>query len=389
MRNTPGSVPHEPAGARGAGLAVTLSREQLIPAFAFPLFTRFPELEGNLSRTPLSSGPSPVAHLPELTKRLGGDDIWIKNDGLYGRLYGGNKPRKLELILADAVARGASTILTTGAVATNHGLATALYGKDMGLEVVLLLTYEEPDDDTAGQLCWMQQVGARLHYTRSLPETLLLTPYFMWRYRSSNPSRSPYAVAPGASTPLGAVGYVNAALELAEQVEQGQLPEPEAIIVPVGSAGTVAGLLLGLRIAGIRSRVVAVAVTRAPTAWGVAVARLANAAGRLLERRGARDVPAVHSSDIQVLHDHLGPGFGKPSKKGGEAIAMLKETEGLDLEPTYTSKTMAALIDLRKSGALSGTVLYWHTYNDVAARPHFSREDYLRLPPEFHRFCPL
>ncbi len=368
---------------------MTLDREQLIPSAAFPLFIRFPELEGNLSRNPLSAGPSPVAHLLELTKRLGGDEIWIKNDGLYGWLYGGNKPRKLEMTLADAAAKGANTILTTGAVATNHGLATALYGTQMGMDVVLLLTYEEPDENTAGQLCWMQQAGARIHYTRSLPQTVVLTPYFMWRYRSGNPPRSPYALAPGASTPLGAVGYVNAALELAEQVMQGQLPEPETIVVPVGSAGTAAGLLLGLRIAGMQSRVLAVAVTRAPTAWGANVARLANATGRLLVRRGVREVPAVHSSDIQVLHDYLGRGFAKPSKKGEEAIAMLQETEGLKLEPTYTSKTMAALIDLRKAGALPGTVLYWHTYNAVASCPQFSREDYLRLPPEFHRFCPL
>jgi D-cysteine desulfhydrase len=358
-------------------------------ARAFPLFNRFPELEAALPRVPLSAGPSPVAPLAELGKRLGGGGIWIKNDGYYGWLYGGNKPRKLELVLADAAASGAHTILTTGALGTNHGLATALYGAHMGFEVVLLLTYEHPDDTTARQLCWMHRAGARLHFTRSIPQTVLMTPLFLYRYRWGNPPRSPYALAPGASTPLGTLGYVNAALELAEQVMAGELPEPETIVVPLGSAGTAAGIMLGLRIAGMQTRVIGVAVTRAPTVWRVSVARLANAAGRLLVRRGAGAVPTVRRADIDVVRAWLGPGYGKPSEKGRKAIATLAETEGLVLDPVYTAKTMSALIDLRGSGALQGPVLYWHTYNAVAEPPEFTRDDYLKLPKQFHPFCPL
>ena len=367
----------------------TVSQEALT-ADRFPLFSRFPELAESLPRVTFSTGPSPVAHLRELGKRIGRDDIWIKNDGLYGTLYGGNKPRKLEFILADAVAKGAKTVLTIGAVGTNHGLATALYGAQLGLQVALLLTYEEPNESIARQLCWIQSAGAELHYTHSLPGTVMKTPYFILRYRSRD-GRWPYLLAPGASTPLGALGYVNAALELAQQIKEGQLPEPRHILLPLGSGGTAAGLMLGLRVAGLRSRLVAVAVTRAPTTWPAVVAGLANASARLLAGKGVprQGLPTVRTSDMRVVRKWLGSGFGKATQKGKQARLMLEETEGITLESTYTGKTMAALTDLCRDASLAGPVLYWHTYNALPTpQPTPTRDDYLRLPREFQRFCP-
>ncbi len=329
-----------------------------------PLFHRFPELQGSLPKIRLAPGPSPVARLSTLSRHLGDADIWIKNDGLYGTVYGGNKPRTLEFVLADVLRRGATTILTTGGIRTNHGLATALYGAQVGLNVVLLLTYEQPDDATRQQLAQMQAAGARLHYTRSLPYTAVLTPYFALRYRSAGSPRWPYLLSPGASTALGALGYVNAGLELAEQIRQGLLPEPETIVLPVGSGGTAAGLLLGLRIAGLNSRVLAVAVTRAPTAWPIAIRRLAAGTASLLRRRGVQAaLPRVAAADLQVVRGWLAPGFGRPSRSGEEARKLLGETEGIEADPTYTGKTLAALIDLRHS--LRGRILYWHTYNAI------------------------
>lgn len=355
-------------------------------AAPFPLFARFPSLEQTLPRLALAAGFSPVQRLCALERRIGGE-IWMKNDGVYGRLYGGNKPRKLEMILADAAAKGAQVILTGGALGTNHGLATAIYGAQMGFRVVVLLTYEHPGPSTAQNLCWMQAAGAVLHYVGSIPQAFLMAPYYMQRYRGGTPVRYPYPLWPGASTPLGAVGYVNAALELAEQVAEGQMPKPAAIFVPLGSAGTVAGLLLGLRLAGLHSRLIAVAVTRAPTAWASSVARLANSTARLLERRGAPSLPRVKASEVEVARRWLGKGFGRPSEEGARAQAMLAETEGLLLEPVYTAKTMAAVIDMVGSGGVAGPALYWHTYNAVAEPPRCTPEDYMKLPPSLRRFC--
>ncbi len=348
-----------------------------------PLFDRFPELRESLPWLPFSRGPSPVAPLSTLSRHLGGGDIWIKNDGLYGTVYGGNKPRKLEFVLANAVHKGVSTVLTTGALRTNHGLATALYGAQAGLDVVLLLTYEQPDDTTQDQLRRMQAAGARLHYTRSFARTAALTPYFALRYRSAKRPRWPYLLAPGASTPLGVVGYVNAALELAAQVRDGRLPEPETIILPLGSGGTAAGLLLGLRIAGLNSRVLAVAITRAPTAWPITVRRLAAATAGLLRRRGLlTPLPHVSPGDLRVVRGWIPPGFGKPSRLGEEARTLLAQTEGIEADSTYTGKTLAALIELRRDG-LQGPVLYWHTYNAIPLATPVPNEP--PLPAEFRR----
>ncbi len=328
-----------------------------------------------------------MARLRDLEKRLGCGQVWIKNDGLYGRLYGGNKPRKLELILADAKAKGAGVIITGGALGTNHGLATALYGVEMGFRVVLLLTYEHPTPEVARNLCWMQAAGADLRYVGSIPQAFAAAPLCALGQCMGRPRKVPYLLGPGASTPLGALGYVNAALELAQQVSEGLLPEPEAIYVPLGSAGTAAGLALGLKIAGLKSRLVAVAVTRAPTAWAFSVVRLANASARLLERRAGQKVPRVRSSEVAVDRGWLGGGFGKPLPAGQEAMSMLEETEGLKLEPVYTAKTVAALIGAARDGSLPGTVLYWHTYNALTNAPSFGPEDCEKLPPALRRFC--
>lgn len=354
-----------------------------------PLFTRFPELREALPYVRLSRGPTPVSRLHRFAQAAGAGETWIKNDGLYGTVYGGNKPRKLEFVLADAVQKGARTVITAGALGTNHGVAAALYGRELGLHVVLLLTYEQPDASVAARLCRMQEAGASLHYTRSIPWTALVGGRFLLRYTSRNPLRLPYLMAPGASTPLGILGYVNAGLELAEQVERRELPRPGTVVLPAGTGGTAAGLALGLRLARLDSRVVAVAVTRAPTASGTICRALAGSAGRLLRRRGMRArAPTVRPQDLTVVRDWLRPGYGRPSAAGEDAKRLLLETEGIQAESVYTAKALAALIDLQRRGALAGPVLYWHTYDAISPpAPELSPADCARLPAELRRFC--
>jgi D-cysteine desulfhydrase len=311
----------------------------------------------------LSNGPSPVSRLQRLSASLGRDDIWLKNDGLFGTIYGGNKPRKLQFVLADVLRKHAKRVLTTGTIGTNHGLATAIYAKELGLETSLLLAYEEPSPDNVATLLQIASTGARIHYTRSYPLTAVVAPYFIGRYWLRD-RRLPYLLGPGGSSVLASLGYADAAFELAEQVRNGGLPEPASIVIPLGTGGTVAGLLAGLRLAGLDTRVVAVTATRAPTTWRPAVMRLAHAVARRIAREsGERELTRVRLDGLRIETGWIGPGFGRESEAGQEAQALAEDLEGLHLDPVYNAKSMAALIGLSRDGGLPGPVLFWHTYN--------------------------
>ena len=352
----------------------------------FALYSRYPELRETLPRLALGKGPSPVVPLTHLSSRLEGPPLWVKNDGLYGGVYGGNKARKLEFILADALRRGSRTIITFGAIGTNHGLATALYAREQGLRTVLLLVDQPVTDRVRAQIWRLQQAGAVLHRTRTVPRTAALAPLVMLRYADWRRARLPYFLREGGSSPLGTVGYVNAALELADQIAAGELPEPAHIFVALGSGGTAAGLLLGLRLAGLRSRLVPVLVSSLTSLSSKTVAGLANRTERLLRRRGAPLPPTeIAPEEVTVLSDWLGGGYGHPTPAAARVEELMRETEGLELEGVYTAKTVAALADLVVAGQLrEGPVLYWHTFNALPlpfGPP--TAEDIQRLPRAF------
>lgn len=353
----------------------------------FPLYERYPQLEATLPRLSLTRRPSPVERLEKLGARIGCDHLWIKRDSLCGTIYGGNKPRKLEFILADALDRGTRTVMTVGGLATNHGLATTLYGREHGLQTVLLLVHQPVDEHVRQQILRLHEAGARLHYTVSSARTRLLAPLYMLRYADWGRRKLPYLLPPGGSTALGTVGFVNAALELADQVAAGECPEPEHVVVALGSSGTAAGLLLGLRLAGLRSRLMAIRISDIGTLNATTVSHLANAAADLMRRRGAPLPPErLTPDDITVLSDWLGEGYGHHTAAGERAQALLGETEDLTLDSTYTAKTMAAVLDMLEAGRLGGgPVLYWHTYNALPL-PEPDLAAFHRLPSAFRRF---
>jgi len=313
----------------------------------------------------------------------------MKNEGLYGTIYGGNKPRMLEFVLADVLAKGARTILTFGGLGTNHGLATALYGREQGLRTVLLLLDQPVDDIVRRQLCWFHQLGAILQYTGNAPRTVVMALLLLLRHANWRHGKLPYLLLPGGSTAMGTVGYVNGALELAEQVAAGELPEPESVVVALGSGGTAAGLALGLRLAGLKTRVVAIRISDKLPLTPETVAGLANRAARLMRRRGVT-LPSIkiEPASITVLSDWLGQGYGYPTPEGKLAQELLQETEDFTLDLTYTAKTMAALLALLEDGRLGeGPTLYWHTFNALPPPlPQPGPDDYRQLPAAFHRF---
>jgi D-cysteine desulfhydrase len=337
----------------------------------------------------LSGGPSPVFRLKRLSASLGRDDVWLKNDGVFGTIYGGNKPRKLQFVLADALRRRAKRVLTTGTIGTNHGLATALYAKGIGLDAGLLLTYERPSPEIISNLLRMAATGAAIHYTRSYPLTAVIAPYYIARYWRRD-GRLPYVVGPGGSSVLASLGYADAAFELLDQVRAGELPEPASIVIPLGTGGTVAGLLAGLRLAGLNTRVLAVTATRAPTTWRPLVMRLARAVIRRIAREaGEHDAARVRLDGLEITREFVGPGLGQASEPGAAAQALAYDLEGMELDSAYTAKSMAALIDRSRRGDLPGPVLFWHTYNAIPQAAIEEGSAASRLPASLRRVCQL
>jgi D-cysteine desulfhydrase len=275
--------------------------------------------------------------------------------------------RKLEWILPDVAARGRRTIVTVGALGTNHGLATALYARERGLECAVALVDQPVDDHVRRQLERLDRSGARLYRTHGKYRTYAAAPYILLRHCELRPPRVPYFLPVGGSTPLGCLGFVEGALELAEQVDAGVLPEPSHVVVPLGSGGTAAGLVAGLRLAGMRTRVAGIVVNDKTPVNASVVARLAGRTLRLLSRRGASLTDtAVAATDLDVESAWLGEGYGHRTPAAERTRTAAAEREALELDPVYTAKTMTGVLALRERAAFgAGPVLFWQTHDTM------------------------
>jgi len=317
------------------------------------LYKRFPALAEALPHLSLSARPTPV-------RELRGLGIWVKEDGAFGAGgWGGNKVRKLEWLIPDAKRRGRRSILTFGGLGTNWGLATALYAREHGLATALALVDQPVDEHVRVQLARLEASGARIHRTRTKARTVAMLPWLL--ARNARGARPPYLLPAGGSSAVGALGYVEAALEIAAQVEDGSLPEPSHVVVPVGTGGTAAGLALGFQLAGLRSRVTGVVVNDRLRLDAPVFARLARRTAKLLQDRGAQPGDlCLEPGMLDLTRDQIGPGYGHPTKAAGRA-ADLAAREQLALDPVYTAKAMAGLLALGDEGRLNGPVLFVHT----------------------------
>ncbi|HEU4738252.1 MAG TPA: pyridoxal-phosphate dependent enzyme [Solirubrobacterales bacterium] len=317
------------------------------------LHERFPALTDNLPHLSLSDRPTPV-------RELAGLGIWVKDDGAFGSGgWGGNKVRKLEWLIPDAQRRGRRSILTFGGLGTNWGLATALYAREHGLKTALALVDQPVDEHVEAQLTRLETSGARIHRTHSKARTVAMLPWLL--ARNACGGRPPYLLPAGGSSPAGALGYVEAALEIAAQVEDGSLPEPAHVVVPVGTGGTAAGLALGFRLAGLRTRVVGVVVNDQLRLDTPVIVRLARRTAKLLERRGAQlGSLQLEAGMLDLTRDQIGAGYGHRTEAAARAAALGAE-EGLALDPVYTAKAMAGLLALRDENRIGDRVLFVHT----------------------------
>ena len=324
------------------------------------LRSNLPPFQSSIPFLPLGNFPTPVQRLLNLERTLGFQSLWIKRDDLSGPLGGGNKVRKLEYMFAAAAqADSKKTLFTIGPTGSNHVRATAVYGKASGFQVECLLFKQPPTDYSERNYRTICEHANQIYEVKRM-ETMFARYAYEQIKTTLGIGEERYFIPAGGSAPLGSVGYVKAVLELKSQIEAGVLPEPRLIFVPVGTCGTMAGLEVGVRLAGLQSRIVGVRVADRVVANAWAISRMVR---RTLRLMGAVDSSNIHARSVELWHDDFGDGYAIPTEAGKRAVAMMAEHEGLTLENTYTGKALSGLIHYVKAhGYEDEPMLFWHTY---------------------------
>lgn len=309
----------------------------------------------DLQPFPLLDGPSLLQPMPRFSAALGGRaDLWIKREDLLPLAFGGNKLRNLEFHVGAALAEGADTLVTSGRRWSNHCRLTAAAGAKAGLAVHLVLSGPPVNPPGPNQRL-DELLGATVHVTSTADRSEREARVAAVADELRGEGRRPYVVPVGGSGVVGACGQVLAGLELAGQaVDRGLAIN--AVVLPSATGGTQAGLMIGLRVAELDTRVLGVAVAHPPEELRPSIAALLAALGEP-ELAGCR----VDASEIELDGTQLGDGYGRPTPAADEATRLLARTEGILVDPIYTAKALAALVRDARDGRLDGrTVVFWH-----------------------------
>ncbi|WP_437994528.1 1-aminocyclopropane-1-carboxylate deaminase/D-cysteine desulfhydrase [Sorangium sp. So ce145] len=366
------------AGPPGARLAVSPALPALPASRELPLFAELPELSGQVPWRPLAHAPTPVVPCAAIEKYLGRGGVWVKRDDLISPLYGGNKVRRFEFLLADAERRGARTLVTVGGLASTQVTATALFGRALGFAVTAVLFDQPITRFGRGALLADAASGAELVHGGGYATTAVRAIRVLRR------ADRPYFILPGASSALPCLGYVDAMLELAAQVQRGEAPRPDRIVVPSGTGGTLAGLTLGAAVLGWPTTIVGVRITERIASNRAVVRYEIGSMKRLLARRAPRftrrRLPPVR---FEIDHRAIGPGYGMPTPASIAAIPEVERLIGVPGEVTYSAKALAALRGIAQERPRE-TILLWQTLS--SARPPLAEGGAAALPPAFARF---
>lgn len=315
-------------------------------------FSRFPRLF-------FAHLPTPLEAMERLSQKLGGPRLWIKRDDCTGLSTGGNKTRKLEFLMADALKKGADTVITQGATQSNHARQTAAAAAKLGLSCHILLEDRTgnaaPDYTLNGNVLLDRLHGATV--SKRPRDADMNGEMEALALRLRDEGKRPYIVPGGGSNPIGALGYANCALELVSQANDRNLKIAH-IVQATGSAGTQAGLVAGLVAMNANIPVLGISVRAPKERQEKNVHALAAATAKLM---GAGDI--VRPEHIVANDEYVGTGYGIPTPGMVEAVRMMAETEGILLDPVYTGKAMAGLIDLIRKGffAKNSDVVFLHT----------------------------
>ncbi len=309
-------------------------------------------------RTRLAHLPTPLEPLPRLSDALGGPSLWVKRDDCTGLASGGNKTRKLEFLIAEALQQGADTVITQGAVQSNHARQTAAAAARVGLACELHFENRivDPDEDylNSGNVLLDRMFDANIQHHPKGADMNAIMEAQAEELRSAG--RKPYVIPGGGSNPVGALGYVNCAIELLTQANDMGL-KIDRIVHATGSAGTQAGLVAGLCATSANIPVLGIGVNAPEAVQLPRVYDLACATAELIGAAGC-----VDERDVVANCDYIGEGYGIPTAAMKEALLMLARLEGLLFDPVYSGKGLAGMIDMIRAGKFRGeNVVFLHT----------------------------
>lgn len=350
------------------------------------LFEQFAELKSKISHVQLTKLPTPIYRCHNLEKIVDHKTIFVKRDDLTGseNLYGGNKVRKLEFLLGDVIQKGIKKVITFGCVGSNHALATACYAYKLGLDCLLFLKNQPNSSIVRQNLLLDHYFNAEIQIFRNNTERQVALEIVMAE------DKAIYFIPTGGSVPLGILGFVNAAFELKAQIDEGIIPKPDAIYLPIGSCGTTAGLLLGFTLAQINSKIIAVAVESEQqiNAYYDRTKKLFLETNQLLHR-ATNSIPLVKFPDENlILNKDFATNYGEWSTSSNDAIEFMKNGENITLEGTYSAKALSALIADVENNRIdkNAVLLFWNTYCGLDFSSLISPINYKELNPETHKY---
>lgn len=322
----------------------------------------------DLPRVSLINLPTPLEEMPRLRKAIGGPRLLVKRDDLTGLGLGGNKSRKLEFLLGDALQKGADTIITSGSIQTNHGRLTAAACAKLGLACYLVFT-EDEDGVYEGNRILQTMFGAKQVFCDNIDHSLPPEKMAKERLRAGDETiaklverlraqgKKPYVIPRGGRSLYGTASYVAAMDEIKAQLDEKHL-HVDYIIAPCATSSTMTGISLGNRVSGINAKVIGAALSRSP-----------EEGKSMLEEEFNRDAASmgydfrIRREDVDIRGEYIGPGYGIMTEADKEAMLLFARNEGVLLDPVYTGKTASMYIDLVRRGYFpeDSTVLLFHT----------------------------
>ncbi len=336
----------------------------------------------------LINSPTPVEKLVGLEKELDFDGLYIKRDDLTHSEYGGNKPRKFEFLLGRAIKRKKKHILTLGGIGSNHCVANSMFCKQLGLKSVVYLQNQPLTEHVRENLLLELYYDAKIVHKHKFTQVgiaIAVIWHMITHWRS-------YLIWAGGSNKIGTIGYVNAAFELKKQIDKKILPEPDYIFTTTGSSGTTAGLLLGCDLAGLKSKIIGISVSSKQFASRKNVLKLATKCLKYLRKFDSSlpDVP-LHKLDnrLEMNTNYFGGTYGIITDLGQNAVDLIKKTDDINLENTYTGKTLSGLlafVNQFRDSLQNKTILFINSFSSVDQTEKLKKMDYHNLDSKMHRY---